>query len=576
MVLSLNKLDKLDKDWWRQAAIYQIYPRSFKDSNGDGLGDINGITSKVAYLKSLSLDAVWLSPFYPSALADGGYDVSDYRNVDPRLGTLEDFDQMVTALHNNNIRVFVDIVPNHSSDQHAWFQEALASKPGSRARDRYIFRDGKGKNGELPPNDWVSHFAPSAWTRSKNSDGTPGQWYLHLFAPEQPDFNWDNREVQLDFLKTLKFWADRGVDGFRIDVAHALKKDMSKINKSYPKLKGFDITDKGNDILFDRNEVHEIYREWRKLFDEYNPPRVAVAEAYVMAKRRMLYARPDELGQAFNFDLLVAPYDAKTFKKIITDNIKLAKTEGSSSTWVLNNHDKVRHATKYGLPKNADLNQWLLSDGKDIPLNRAQGRKRARAASMLTMALPGCVYIYQGEELGLFEVEDLKHQDLQDPNWIRNVEIKSQRTFFKKEGKTIKGVAVVHTEKGRDGCRVPLPWTSSGRSFGFGSADAHLPQPSWFADHSVQSQTGVKESTLELYRMALALRAKYQSTEEIEWIKTGDPEVLHFKRENGWHCVMNFGGATYTLPAGEILVTSAPIKGRSLPKDTCAWIMASQ
>jgi alpha-glucosidase len=565
-----------DKNWWRQAAIYQIYPRSFKDSNGDGIGDLKGITSKADYLKSLSLDAVWLSPFFPSALADGGYDVADYRNVDPKLGTLADFDEMLETLHARGIRVFVDIVPNHSSNLHPWFQEALASKPGSKARDRYIFRDGKGKNGELPPNDWVSHFAPSAWTRTTNSDGTPGQWYLHLFAPEQPDFNWDNREVELDFLKTLKFWSDRGVDGFRIDVAHALKKDLSKINKSYSKIDSFGITDRGTDILFDRNEVHEVYREWRKLFDQYNPPRVAVAEAYVKASRRMLYARPDELGQAFNFDLLVAPYEAKVFKKIIVDNLRVAATEGSSSTWVLNNHDQVRTATKYGLPKGTDFNQWLLSDGKDIPLNRNLGLKRARAASLLIMALPGCTYIYQGEELGLFEVEDLKHEDLQDPNWIRNVVVKRQRVFFKKSGKNVNGVAVIHTEKGRDGCRVPLPWTSKGSSFGFGSAHAHLPQPRWFEEFAVDVQSAVKNSSLDIYRTALAMRRKYQTTEDVEWITTKNPEVLHFKRSNGWHCVMNFSGESYSLPKGELLVASTPFKGRKLPKDTCVWIKSEQ
>jgi len=554
-----------DKDWWRQAAIYQIYPRSFKDANGDGLGDINGITSKVEYLQSLSLDAVWLSPFYPSALADGGYDVDDYRNVDPNLGTLEDFDNMVKALHKVGIRVFVDIVPNHSSNRHVWFQEALASPPGSKARDRYIFRDGKGKNGELPPSDWISHFAPSAWTRTKNPDGTPGQWYLHLFAPEQPDFNWDNREVQLDFLETLRFWSDRGVDGFRVDVAHALKKDMTRLNRSIKSLDSFKIVQDGTDTLFDRNDVHTIFREWRKVFDEYDPPRVAVAEAYVRAPRRMLYAKPDELGQAFNFDLLIADYDAKLFKKIITANLKLAKSEGSSSTWVLDNHDQVRHATKYGLPKGTNLKEWLLSDGASVKLDRKLGLQRARAASMLLMALPGCIYIYQGEELGLFEVEDLPHSALQDPHWTRNVEIKSVKT-------PVKGLAFIHTEKGRDGCRVPLPWGKNGQSFGFSAGGSHLPQPKWFADFAVSVQSGVKNSTLELYRKALALRKKYQSTEDLTWVKTVDPEVLHFARENGWHCIMNFSGKVYKLPVGKVLIASGPLKDGKLPKDTCVWI----
>jgi len=563
-----------DSNWWRQAAIYQIYPRSFKDSNGDGLGDINGITSQAEYLKSLNLDAVWLSPFYPSPLADGGYDVADYRNVDSRLGTLKDFDKMLKALHRVGIKVFVDIVPNHSSNQHVWFQEALKSAPGSPARDRYIFRDGKGKNGELPPNDWVSYFAPSAWTRTTNPDGTPGQWYLHLFAPEQPDFNWDNREVQLDFMKTLRFWSDRGVDGFRIDVAHAMKKDMSRISASYPKIDTFKVGNKGTDILFDRNETHEIFREWRTVFNKYNPPRVAVAEAYVAAPRRVLYARPDELGQAFNFDMLDLDFKAAAFKKTIDTNIKYAKEAGSSSTWVLNNHDRVRTATKYGLPDGTNLNEWLLSDGTSKKLNVELGLQRARAAVMMLLALPGCTYIYQGEELGLREVADLKHEDLQDPIWFRNVVKKIQPVFMKREGKTIKGVAVVHTEKGRDGCRVPLPWTRAGKSFGFGSGGSHLPQPSWFADLAVDVQSADNDSTLTMYRSALALRQKWQTTEDLEWIRTSNPEVVAFKRLNGWASFTNFRGVDFTLPKGRILMSSGPIKpGNKLPKATTVWMV---
>ena len=556
---------KKSTDWWRQAAIYQIYPRSFKDSDGDGLGDIKGITSKISYLKSLSLDAVWLSPFYPSALADGGYDVADYRNVDPRLGTLKDFDKMVKALHEAEISVFVDIVPNHSSNLHPWFQEALKAKPGSTARNRYIFRDGRGKNGEIPPSDEISHFAPSAWTRTTNPDGTPGQWYMHLFAPEQPDFNWDNREVQLDFLKTLRFWADRGVDGFRVDVAHALKKDMKRLHIAKKNMSGFEIVQNGTDILFDRNDVHEIYREWRKVFNEYDPPRVAVAEAYVQAKRRMLYARPDELGQAFNFDLLGVDFDASKFKKTITDNLRLAKSEGTSSTWVLDNHDRVRHATRYGLPKGTNLVQWLLSDGKSAKLDRKLGLQRAKAATMLLLALPGCTYLYQGEELGLYEVEDIAHKDLQDPTWFRNV----VPQMFK--GK-VSGLALIHTEKGRDGCRVPLPWESRKNSFGFGKDKSHLPQPEWFKDFAVDRQDGVKDSTLTLYRSALKLRKQLQSSEELRWVKTTSVQVLHFSRPNGWQCITNFNGKPYKLPEGEVLLASGPIVGGKVPANTTVWL----
>jgi len=539
-----------DSNWWRQAAIYQIYPRSFKDSDGDGLGDIRGITSKVDYLASLNLDAVWLSPFYPSALADGGYDVAHYRDVDPRLGTLADFDEMVAALHEAGIRVFVDIVPNHSSNLHEWFQEALASEPGSPARDRYIFRDGLGENGELPPSDWPSHFAPSAWTRTTNADGTPGQWYLHLFAPEQPDFNWDNPEVHEDFLKTLRFWSDRGVDGFRVDVAHALKKDLSEPFRSKPVFIDFDNPLTGDDVLFDRNDVHDIYRQWRKVFEEYTPPRVAVAEAWVRAERRVLYARPDELGQAFNFDLLLADFDASQFKRIITDNIALAKTEGSSSTWVLSNHDRVRHATKYGLPAGYDLREWLLSNGTKLEVNYDQGLARARAATLLMLALPGSCYLYQGEELGLFEVADIPVDQLQDPIWERNH----------------------HTDKGRDGCRVPLPWTADGMSFGFSDGVAHLPQPETFADFAVSSQDGHEGSTLELYREALGLRRELQSTEDYEWLESPHSGILHFSRANGWQSMTNFGGTAVPLPAAQVLLSSGPLIDGLLPEDTTVWL----
>ena len=557
---------KKSENWWRQAAIYQIYPRSFKDSNADGIGDIKGITSKIDYLKSLSLDAVWLSPFYPSELADGGYDVADYRNVDPRLGTLKDFDKMLKALHKADISVFVDIVPNHSSNMHPWFQEALNSAPGSAARNRYIFRDGRGKNGEIAPSDEISHFAPSAWTRTTNSDGTPGQWYMHLFAPEQPDFNWDNREVQLDFLKTLRFWADRGVDGFRVDVAHAMKKDFKRLHIAKKSMNAFKIAQDGTDILFDRNEVHEIFREWRQVFNEYDPPRVAVAEAYVQAKRRMLYARPDELGQAFNFDLLGEDFDARRFKKVISDNIRLAKSEGSSSTWVLDNHDRVRHATRYGLPKKTNFIQWLLSDGKSAKLDRALGLARANAATMMLLALPGCTYIYQGEELGLFEVEDIPQKVLQDPMWFRNVVPQMVK------GK-VSGLALIHTDKGRDGCRVPLPWDSTKPSFGFGQEKSHLPQPQWFAGHAVDKQDGIKGSTLSLYRDALALRKKLQTEEDLQWIPTTNAEVIHVARPNGWQCIMNFNAKAYKLPAGKVVLSSTPIVGGKIGANTTVWLI---
>jgi alpha-glucosidase len=336
---------KMDAQWWRQAVVYQIYPRSFADSNGDGVGDLNGILAKVGYLAELGVDAVWLSPFYPSALADGGYDVDDYRDVDPQLGNLDDFDRMVSAFRDQSIKVIVDIVPNHTSNRHHWFREALDGSPGSLARDRYIFRDGTGPDATLPPSNWQAAFGGPAWTAVGD-----GQWYLHLFTPEQPDLNWDNPEVHADFLQTLRFWGDRGVAGFRVDVAFALAKDMSLPLPSSAELgRG----GPGSHPFYDRDEVHQIYAEWRTVFDSYQPPLMAVAEAWVPPHRRARYASPQGLGQAFNFDLLSAPWRPAQFREIISENLALALESGSSSTWVLSNHDVVRHATRYGLQSQA-------------------------------------------------------------------------------------------------------------------------------------------------------------------------------------------------------------------------------
>jgi alpha-glucosidase len=563
---STDSKDMADPTWWRQASVYQIYPRSFSDSNGDGLGDINGITAKVPYLKDLGIDAVWLSPFYPSALADGGYDVDDYRNVDPRLGTLEDFNAMASGLHAAGIKLIVDIVPNHSSNRHEWFQEALASPKGSPARDRYIFRDGLGENGELPPSDWDSVFGGPAWERITEPDGTPGQWYMHIFAKEQPDFNWDNPEVREDFLKTLRFWSDRGVDGFRIDVAHALTKNLEESlpTKADLEAQGEALYLAGAHPYWDRDEVHEIYAEWRKLFNEYNPPRTAVAEAWVHADRRARYASPEGLGQAFNFDLLQADFDSTQFRKIITKNLAEAAASGASSTWVFSNHDVVRHATRYGLPVSAPSaeggimageagKQWLLAGGKQEDVDVELGLRRARAASLLMFALPGSAYLYQGEELGLQEVgSEIPDAERQDPAFFRN-----------------KGVEI-----GRDGCRVPLPWTASGKSFGFGPGGAHLPQPEWFTGHSVEIQETQEDSTLSLYRRALALRSTLQTTEVLEWLETGRADVVAFRRPNGWTSVTNFGTEAFDLPAGEVLVASSPLKANALPGATTAWLQA--
>lgn len=541
--------EHVNAEWWRQAVVYQIYPRSFADSDGDGLGDLRGIISRVPYLRELAVDAVWLSPFYPSALADGGYDVDDYRNVDPRLGSLDDFDHMVASLHAAGIKIFVDIVPNHSSNRHEWFQAALASPAGSPERDRYLFRDGRGAHGELPPNDWPSHFGPSAWTRTTNADGTPGQWYLHLFAPEQPDFNWDNPDVEADFIRTLRFWSDRGVDGFRIDVAHALKKDMSEPYKPVPTIGIMsDYPIDGSHPLFDRDDLYEVYRSWRAVFNEYDPPRVAVAEAMVPVERRVNYARADTLGQAFNFDLLGTPWRADEFRSTIARSLELAHSTGSSSTWTLSNHDIVRHATRYGLPNETHLDTWLLTNGTEPQVDHDQATRRARAAAMLLLALPGSVYLYQGEELGLLEVADLPVEALQDPIWLRDA----------------------GARKGRDGARVPLPWTPEAPGYGFTTGTAHLPMPSWFADFAVESQRGEAGSTLELYRDALHARRELQTSEGLTWLDHSD-NVLWFRRANGWNSLTNFGAESVVVPVAELILASAPIAGDVVPGESTIW-----
>ncbi|MEU9337828.1 glycoside hydrolase family 13 protein [Streptomyces sp. NPDC048290] len=544
-------LSPRDPDWWRQAVVYQIYPRSFADADGDGLGDLRGITDRLGHLAALGADALWLSPFYPSELADGGYDVIDYRAVDPRLGTLDDFDALTAEAHRLGLKVIVDVVPNHTSHRHIWFQEALAAGPGSAARARYVFRDGRGADGELPPTDWRSVFGGSAWRRVPD-----GQWYLHLFTPEQPDLNWDHDDIREDFRTTLRFWSDRGVDGFRVDVAHALAKDLRDPLRDLgaPELSGEDALTAlppGTHPFYDRDEVHAIYRDWRRVLDSYRPPRMAVAEAWVPNDRRVRYARPDELGQAFNFEYLQAPWNATALRRVITESLSAARAAGASATWVLSNHDVIRHASRLMLPPGTGTDAWLLSGGQEPPVDPAAGLRRARAATLLMLALPGSAYLYQGEELGLPEVADLPPDALQDPLWEQTA----------------------HTQKGRDGCRVPLPWTADGPSYGFGTGGAWLPQPPSFASYAVAAQDGVAGSTLELYRTALRLRRKLTEGENLTWSADATPDVLSFTRSNRWRCVTNLSGSPVPLPPGEVLLTSGPLgEGRLLDPDTTVWL----
>lgn len=541
-------------DWWRQAAIYQVYPRSFADGNGDGIGDFTGVLSRIDYLASLGIDAVWFSPFYPSALADGGYDVDDYRNVDPTLGTLDELDAVIEQLHARGIGVIVDIVPNHSSDRHARFQAAVAAGPGSAEREHYVFRHGQGASGEAPPNDWQSLFGGPAWTRVPD-----GQWYLHLFTPQQPDWNWDHPSVRDDFLRTLRFWGDRGVDGFRVDVAMFLAKDLrepypswSVVSANLPAPMGQGRASHfadGAHPLIDRDELGAIYASWREVFDSYDPPLFAVGETWVEPHRMPRYSSADSLGQAFNFDFLWNPWDASSFREVIDRSLSLARAAGTSSTWVLSNHDIVRHATRYA-PSSLSHEQrrsiapvGLGSDALE------QGLRRATAATLLAFALPGSAYIYQGEELGLHEVAEIPAEARQDP-----------------QGRAVDGGFAT-----RDGSRVPLPWTSTPPYFGFSAGGAHLPQPDWFGEASVEAETASTTSTLALYRTALDLRRRLQSDEEIEWVDLGE-HVVAFRRPNGWTSVTNFGDAPVALPLGEVRLVSAPLADGRLAPDSTAWL----
>ncbi|MET8689295.1 glycoside hydrolase family 13 protein [Streptomyces sp. NPDC004732] len=529
-------------DWWRDAVIYQVYPRSFADGNGDGMGDLEGIRSRLPYLRDLGVDAVWLSPFYASPQADAGYDVADYRAIDPVFGNLLDADAVIRDAHELGLRIIVDLVPNHSSDRHDWFRRALSEGPGSPLRERYHFRPGKGANGELPPNDWESIFGGPAWTRLPD-----GEWYLHLFAPEQPDFNWEHPAVQDEFRSILRFWLDMGVDGFRVDVAHGLVKEagLPDIGR-HDQLKLL-----GNDTMpfFDQDGVHEIYRSWRRVLEEYEGERILVAEAWTpTVERSAHYVRPDEMHQAFNFQYLGTSWDSAELREVIDVSLAAMRPVGAPATWVLSNHDVTRHATRLANPPG--LGTQLRTAG-----DRELGLRRARAATLLMLALPGSAYLYQGEELGLPDVTDLPDEVRQDPSFIR---AEGQDGF-------------------RDGCRVPIPWTTEGSSYGFGAGGSWLPQPASWGGLSVQAQTGDPGSTLELYRSALAVRRAEPGLGAgvaIEWLEA--PEgVLAFARE-GFVCTVNTTAEPVEIPApGRILLGSEEAEVTDgavrLPADTTVW-----
>ncbi|WP_121253562.1 glycoside hydrolase family 13 protein [Nocardioides ferulae] len=557
----LNDPTTSSRPWWRDAVTYQVYVRSFADSNGDGVGDLQGITARLPYLQRLGVDALWITPFYPSPQHDHGYDVADYRDVDPRFGSLDDADRLVARAHELGLRVIVDLVPNHSSNEHEWFQAALAAGPGSPERARYLFRDGRGPDGSEPPNNWHSVFGGPAWTRVED-----GQWYLHLFDSSQPDFDWRNPEVGDMFESVLRFWLDRGVDGFRIDVAHGLVKEESLRDQEIgadhmpgsgpaapadPHAEHHHVhTAEGehaqlltaqsmverrmrDEPMWDQPGVHEVYRRWRRVLEEYDGDKMLVAEAWTQTEESMArFVRPDEMHQAFNFSWLLAPWSAESFAEVIRSTIAAVEPVGASPTWVLSNHDVVRHVTRYG--------------------GGAQGLARARAATLTMLALPGSAYIYQGEELGLEEV-DVPPESRQDPAWLRTGEV------------------------GRDGCRVPLPWGGTEPPFGFSLCQGQpwLPQPLEWAAVTAQVQAQDPDSTLDFYRRALAARRALVPHEgehagEIDLLPDAGEHVLAFRRDH-LTVLLNCGDTPVPLPDGEIVIASGPVKGE-LPPDTAVWL----
>ena len=536
------------QEWWRHAVIYQIYPRSFADGNGDGMGDLPGVMSRLESLKELGIDAIWFSPFFTSPQKDAGYDVADYTNIDPRFGTLADFDALLAKAHSHGIRIIIDLVPNHSSDQHPLFQAALKAGKGSPERDMYVFREGRDE--KSPPNNWQSVFGGPAWTQVED-----GQWYLHLFDSSQPDFNWANPKVEQFFHDVLRFWFDRGVDGFRVDVAHSLVKDpaLPDIEEVSSSMTGSDSAPKEEKPhpFWGQEGVHEVIRGFRKVANEYDD-RAMCAEAWILPLSKMAkWVRPDEYHQTFNFAYLETPWDSAKLRNVVDESLREFGNVGAPSTWVLSNHDVIRHVTRMAydkVPKQGD------GIGPSYPQpDEARGQRVGRAATAFMLGLPGSSYIYQGEELGLPEHTTLDASFREDP------------TFFRTKGERV----------GRDGCRVPIPWESDKPAFGFNTTGkSWLPQPENYRRYARSEQKGVAGSTLELYKQLLKIRKEFKmGLGELKWVEDLCDETTLVFDNSGVRVIANFGG-TLNLPAGELLVTTQhdlTVEG-VLEHDQVAWI----
>jgi alpha-glucosidase len=533
--------------WWRDAVIYELYVRSFADGNGDGIGDLAGVRSRLPYLASLGIDAIWFTPWYRSPLADGGYDIADYRAIDPAFGTLEEAEQLIAEAATLGIRTIIDVVPNHVSDQHPWFQAALASPPGSAERARFWFHPGRGPHGDEIPTAWPSNFSGPSWTRTTNPDGSPGEWYLHLFSTAQPDLNWDHPDVRREHEEILRFWFDRGAAGIRIDSAALLVKDPTL--PEIPAKPG-----PGEHPNTDRDDLHDIYRSWRAIADEYPGTRILVGELWLPDVDRFAqYLRPGELHTAFNFDFMSRPWDAAEMRASIDATLAAHAPVSAPATWLISNHDVTRPVTRYG---QEDSSFAFVRKRHGTPTDLDLGMRRARAAALLCAALPGSLYIYQGDELGLEEVQDLPEGQRQDPMHLRSG----------------------GSDPGRDGCRVPLPWSGASRPFGFSpdgaSAEPWLRQPVTWSARAVEAQRGDPSSMLNLYRDVLRIRRLDPDLGDgpLRWL--GAPAgVLAFARGVDFVALTNLSGAWIPLPMpGAVLLASTDLDDRGLPPDASAWL----
>jgi len=517
-------------DWWRNAVFYQVHVRSFADSDGDGVGDLEGIRSRLGYLELLGVDALWLTPFHRSPMAADGHDVTDPRDVDPLFGDLATFDRLVADAHAHGLRVTIDLAVNHTGSQHEWFRAALRAGPGSPERNRYVFRDGRGPNGELPPNNWRGVRGGPAWTRADD-----GQWYLHLLGPDQPNLNWDDPEVRVDLERTLRFWLDRGVDGFRIGAADAVTPPphLPDVDPAVLAPTTGSTRDDGHDPRFDHDGVHEIHRAIRRVLDEY-PGRIVTGEIRVWDEERFArYLRPDELHLGLGHRLVAAPFDADAVRREIERSVAAVAPVGAPPAWMLSHPDTVRHLSRYG--------------------GGETGLRRARAMALVLLALPGAIYLYNGEELGL------PHVDL--PEWTLHA--------LPKGGSE-------STDPDRNGCRVPLPWEGDQPPYGFStSTQTWLPMPSDWGRLTVEAQLEDPDSVLSLYRQALELRRTHPafSGQQIEWYGA-PPGCFAFRRKgSGLICALNTSGALVPLPPGEVLLASSPLQGELMPPDTAAWLV---